>query len=189
MRRDGFTLIEMLVVLALMCIMYVAMYSPGAKFYQERQKTACVRNLQMIHMALKLYAQENHNAFPALPAAATAEEPLSLLVPRYTTDAATFVCPGTKDRQNTISYAYYMGRRAGESAGEALMSDRQVDTRAKLQGEIIFSADGDPPGRNHRRFGGNILFCDGHVETSDIHATRDLPLPTGVVLLNPRAGR
>lgn len=189
MRRDGFTLIEMLVVLALMCIMYVAMYSPGSKFYQDRQKSACARNLQMIHMALRLYAQENHDTFPALPAAATSDEALGLLVPRYTTDTAAFRCPGTKDRAKTFSYAYYMGRHAGDAAETPLMTDRQVDARGKVQGEILFSVDGNPPGRNHRRFGGNVLFCDGHVETWDVHAPRDLLLPAGVALLNPRAER
>ena len=198
MRRGGFTLIEMLVVLVLMCIMYVAMYSPGSKYYQARQKSACLRNLQLIHMALKLYAQENHDTFPASAAAATAEAPLSLLVPRYTVDTAPFICPGTKDRrlpgaqpfaQRTISYAYYMGRHINDGADVALLSDRLVDTRAKLRGEIVFSVDGRAPGQNHRRYGGNVLFCDGHVETFGIHAPRDLPVPAGVALLNPRPGQ
>ena len=195
MRRGGFTLIEMLVVMALMCIMYVAMYSPSSKFYQERQKAVCARNLQMIHIALKIYAGDNHDAFPIVTGATSAEAPLSLLVPRDTADTAVFICPGTRDRrlpeaqsfaQRTISYAYYMGQHATDGADQLLMSDRQVDARAKIQGEIVFSVDGTPPGRNHRRYGGNFLYIDGHVETSELHAAHDLPCPPGVVLLNPR---
>jgi prepilin-type N-terminal cleavage/methylation domain-containing protein/prepilin-type processing-associated H-X9-DG protein len=195
MRPTGFTLVELLVVMALMCIMYVMLYSPGAKYYQQRQKAACARNLQLIHVALNIYAAENRGRFPVVPGAATSEPPLSLLTPRCTADTAPFICPGTKDKRlpaaepfasRRISYAYYMGRQARDDATAPLMSDRQVDTRTKAQSELLFSPDARPPGNNHRQFGGNILFCDGHVETCDTHAPRELPASPPVLLLNPR---
>jgi prepilin-type processing-associated H-X9-DG protein len=67
-----------------------------------------------------------------------------------------------------------------------LVSDEQCDVRAKRKGDALFSNTGKEPGNNHRGYGGNVLFVDGHVETGDAIATRDLAIPAGVVLLNPK---
>ena len=145
-------------------------------------------------MALTIYANDHNTKFPDNPAARTSEEALDCLVPRYTSDTSIFICPGSKDsslpsgesfRKRNISYAYYMGRRASD-AQEVLMSDRQVDTKARSVGDSAFSLTGKPPGNNHRKFGGTFLFLDGHVESSPAHVRVAIPLPEGVVLLNPR---
>ena len=199
MKRRGtssFTLIEMLVVIAVVMILYVLLLGPSAESSARRKLILCEKNLQQLSIALKMYATDYHDAFPVVPGAATSEAPLSLLVPRYTSDTSLFICPGSGDRalreavpfpDRTISYAYCMGRRKSNDAGALLVSDRQVDTIPKIEQQLIFSPDGKPPGNNHRQFGGNLLFCDGHIETSPPHAGRALPLGDGVVLLNPRS--
>lgn len=146
-------------------------------------------------MAFSLYANDNQGAFPQLKEARTSEAPLSLLVPRSTTETAMFICPGSSDKslpegesfaQRRISYAYYMGRSTNHSAGEVLLTDWQVDTRAKTAGQPLFSADGKKPGNNHDKDGGNLLLGSGEVLASGPKAERDLPLPPGVALLNPK---
>ena len=87
-------------------------------------------------------------------------------------------------RSHKISYAYFMGRSLTNSQ-QVIMSDRQVDTRAKSAGQAVFSTTGKPPGSNHRKFGGNFLFCDGHTETSSSLAPFPLTLTNGEALLNP----
>ena len=76
--------------------------------------------------------------------------------------------------------------RSGADAGQPLMSDRQVNALSKTSGQLLFSPSGEPPGNNHAKFGGNLLFCDGHCEPSPARAPFPIPLPAGVVLLNPR---
>ena len=195
MRSRGFSLLELLITMALILILYVLLMSPGSKPHQERQKIACQTNLRNIHMALKIYAMENQDAFPATKDASSSEAPLSLLIPRYTTVTESFTCPGSRDAplpegepftNRKISYAYYMNHTAKDGADQPLLSDEQVNTEAKLTGQGLFSAGGKGPGSNHRGYGGNILFCDGHVEPAETKAPRDLPCPTGIVLLNPR---
>jgi prepilin-type processing-associated H-X9-DG protein len=66
------------------------------------------------------------------------------------------------------------------------MSDKQVDNLAKASGQDVFSTTGKPPGNNHEKSGGNILFCDGRAEFSPARAPFALPLGEGVVLLNPK---
>ncbi len=191
----GFTLIELLLVITLILLMYVMAYGPAQKSYQEKKLLLCQKNLQMMDIALKIYGTDSRGSYPVTPGARTSEIPLSLLVPRYTSETEMFVCPGSADRSlpaakpftnRKISYAYYMGRTTNDSAEAALITDEQVNTLPRKPGDPIFSITGRRPGDNHRQFGGNLLFCDGHVQSSEARANLELPLTNGVVLLNPK---
>ena len=176
-------------------VMYFMMFGPGSKYGQARRKTACAANLAQMQMALSLFAAEHDGTFPVVLGASSSEAPLSELVPKYTTDTNIFVCPGSSTARlpaaqpfanRRISYAYYMGLKANDSPDAPLVSDAQVNVHPKRKGDAAFSTTGSAPGNNHRRYGGNVLFLDGHVETNDALATRDLVIPIGVVLLNPK---
>jgi len=196
-RRDssGFTLIELMVVITIILILYVLAYGPAQKSYQEKKLILCQKNLQMIQVAMKIYAADYHDSYPFVPGAATAEVPLSLLVPHCTTETAIFICPGSANRSlpeaepfadRKISYAYYMGHTTRDGADAMLLSDAQLNTLPKHAGEPMFSVSGKRPADNHRKFGGNVLFCDGHAEHFDPVASRDLLFTNPVVLLNPK---
>jgi len=191
----GFSLVELLVSMAIVTIAYVTMFGGGSKYGQTRSKTACAANLAQMYMALSLYGAEHNDAYPVQPGATSSESPLSELVPHYTTDTSIFICPGSRtsmlpsaqpfgDRR--ISYAYYMGLTRASSPDNALVSDAQIDVHPKQKGDTLFSTTGSGPGCNHRGYGGNVLFVDGHVETGDSLAQRNLPIPSGIVLLNPK---
>jgi prepilin-type processing-associated H-X9-DG protein len=143
---------------------------------------------------MQIYGNESNGNYPVVANAPTSEVPLDLLVPKFTADTATFVCPGSKDsalssgeslRKGRISYSYYMGRKVAD-ASEALLSDKQVDTKAKTAGQNAFSANGKAPGNNHHQYGGNFLFVDGHAETTPPSLPFSVALPSPVVLLNPK---
>jgi prepilin-type processing-associated H-X9-DG protein len=143
---------------------------------------------------LQIYASDHDGWFPRATNAQTSEAPLSQLVPRYTSVTEPFICPGSKDERlpegepferRKISYAYYMGRRATDT-NEVLMSDAQVNTEPKIQGQPVFSSNGQKPGNNHHQYGGNLLFTDGHVTMSGAKAPFSIVLTQGVVLLNPK---
>ena len=193
-RRSGFTLIEMLITLALMCIMAVMLYGFGSQSHQRSQQKLCADNLQKIYLAMQIYANDFHGALPQNANVVTSEGVLDELVPKYTADTSIFICPGGRDaplpsgeplRDHKISYAYYSGRRL-ETPQVALMSDRQINAEPKRAGEMVFSRDGRPPGNNHHKFGGNFLFCDGSVEFSPAQLAFSLAGAPGVLLLNPK---
>ena len=143
-RRDsqrGVSLVEMLVTLAIMLILFVMLYGFSSASHQRQQKLVCQKNLSVIHLALEIFAREHDGAFPADTNALTSEDALAPLVPKYTATTELFICPGSKDKaipdgesfaRRRISYAYYMGQRAGSST-ELLMSDQQIDTRKENQ--------------------------------------------------------
>ena len=193
-RLVAFSLVEMLAVVAIMLILFVAMFGFSSRSHQQTQQKSCLKNLQMIHVALEIFSGDHDGVFPVQPDAATSEAALAPLIPKYIAATAPFICPGSKDKplpegepfgKRRISYAYAMGARAG-SATELLMSDEQVDTRPKAQGQPVFSTNGKRPGNNHHRYGGNLLFCDGHAETISALAPVSLVSTQSAVLLNPR---
>jgi type II secretory pathway pseudopilin PulG len=190
----GFSLIEMIVTLALMIVIFTMMFGFASAKHQRTQKQLCGDSLQKIFLALQIYANDFHGALPAKANAATSEEPLELLVPKYSADTSIFVCPGGRDAEikpgvpltkTKISYAFYMGRKLDESQA-VLLSDRQISTEPKRAGEMVFSANGKSPGNNHHRYGGNFLFTDGSVQGSGPQLSFSLAAVPGVVLLNPK---
>ena len=192
--EPGFSLVELLIVLALMIILTVMMWGFTSESHQHAAQRACRQNLEKIYVALQIYANDFGGKLPENTNVTRSEEPLSLLVPRYTADTSIFICPGSKDSplpsgvsfaNRKISYAYYMGQRLGD-AHQPLMSDWQVNTLPKKAGDLMFSATGKPPGNNHYKYGGNILFCDGHAELTPPALPFSLVITHGVVLLNPK---
>jgi prepilin-type N-terminal cleavage/methylation domain-containing protein len=194
----GFSLVELLVTLALLVILSTMMYGFASARHQRTQRQLCADNLQKIFLAMQIYANDFKGALPQNTNAATSEEALAALVPRYTSDTSIFICPGGRDAlipageplaRHKISYAYYMGRRLDASPDapqSVLMSDRQIDTEPKRAGEMVFSTDGKPPGNNHHKYGGNFLFNDGSVQTSGPQLKFSILSAPGVVLLNPK---
>lgn len=193
--RAAFSLVELLITLALIIIMAVMLHGFGSRSNQQRQMKSCQKNLQTIYLALDIFANEHGGLFPAQAGAQTSEEPLSMLVPRYTVASDAFVCPGSKDSalptaepfaRRKISYAYFMGRALTNDPGELLMTDRQIHTQLKAKGSQMFSTDGDAPGNNHHKYGGNYLFVDGRLEQSAALAQFPVTAAPGGVLLNPK---
>jgi prepilin-type N-terminal cleavage/methylation domain-containing protein/prepilin-type processing-associated H-X9-DG protein len=193
--RAGFSLVELLIVMFIIVVLYTLYLSGGSRGFQTRQLKNCEQNLDIIYVALKTWANDNSNSFPTLANAQTSEPPLSQLIPRYTTGTEYFICPGSKDSKlsdakpfagSKISYAFYMGHSANDGADQPLLSDRQVNTSPKTAGQPLFSPDGKKPGNNHDKYGGNVAFCDGNVQSSPPVAVFNLTNAPGVVLLNPR---
>jgi prepilin-type N-terminal cleavage/methylation domain-containing protein len=128
----GFSLVELLIVLALMIIMTTMMWGFGSASRQRAGKKACQQNLSKIYLALQIYANDFGGKLPEPAGARTSEEALCVLVPRYTADTSVFICPGGRDsalpegrsfRDRTISYAYCLGAHWND-AQQMLMSDR-----------------------------------------------------------------
>lgn len=195
LRREGFVLLEMVVVMGLLIFIFTLYFSRGSVKFQKQQQAACRQNLQLILVALQTYANDHKDKFPVEANAVTSEVPLSHLVPKYTTRSDLFVCPGSKQskppqsesfRERRIGYAYVMGLTAQSPADQFVMSDSMLNTLPKKAGDLAFSADGKKPANNHEKFGGVILFVDGRAEISPPKLTLNLTNPPQTQILNPK---
>jgi prepilin-type N-terminal cleavage/methylation domain-containing protein/prepilin-type processing-associated H-X9-DG protein len=194
----GFSLVELLVTLALMVIMISMFHGFASAKHQRTQKELCHDNLQKIYLALQIYANDFRGALPQNTNAQTSEDVLGALVPKYSADTSIFICPGGRDSEipageplsrHKISYAYFMGRWLNDSPTTpptVLLSDRQINAEPKRAGEMVFSENGQAPGNNHHKYGGNFLFADGSVQGSGPQLMFSLAAAPGVVLLNPK---
>lgn len=193
-RRNAFSLLELLIVSTVFVILTVFLLGGFGPSKHKRALADCRKNLQKIYLALSIYENDNQGAFPAWHGAATAAQPLSLLVPKSTTVTEMFICPGSDDQPlpeaesfaaRKISYAYYMGLTSNDGPGTIIVSDAQIDAAPKNSGQQLFSADGKKPGNNHGQEGGNLLFLGGEAVGSGPRASRDLRYAPAVRLLNP----
>ncbi|HEV7404806.1 MAG TPA: type II secretion system protein [Chthoniobacteraceae bacterium] len=194
-RRHGFSYVELLVSTTIIGILYLIYLGPGSRGHEMKAKAECAQRMAQLHLSLAMYAQDHEGAFPAVAGATSADGPLDLLVPQYTADTSLFICPAGVPSAlpaampiagRRISYAYYMGVKTGpDDATTPLLTDSQIDTAPRLSGDRLFAEKHVAPGGNHRRFGGNVLFADGHVEPMETTASRSLVPAPGVTLLNP----
>jgi type II secretory pathway pseudopilin PulG len=194
-RRAAFSLVELVIVAALIFVLFTVYWSRGSASYQRKQMAACRNNLQTAYLALEGYAADHNEKYPVLTEAKTSEAPLSLLIPQYTARTELFICPGSKDsalpsaepfHTRRISYAYLMGITSKAPGEQWLLSDRQVNTLPKEKGAQVFSLDGKAPGNNHDKYGGVILFAGGNAELTRSRTDYAITNPAGTAMLNPR---
>ncbi len=63
-RHDGFTLVELLVVLATIAILAALLLPALGRSKSRAQSAACLNNLRQLGIGFQLYLQDNHDTFP-----------------------------------------------------------------------------------------------------------------------------
>jgi prepilin-type N-terminal cleavage/methylation domain-containing protein/prepilin-type processing-associated H-X9-DG protein len=87
MARRGFTIVELLTVIAMIAILAAILFPVFAKAREAARTQTCRSNLFNIGMALRMYAVEHGGKYPPK------EDDLSPLLGRYLLQQQVFVCP------------------------------------------------------------------------------------------------
>jgi prepilin-type N-terminal cleavage/methylation domain-containing protein/prepilin-type processing-associated H-X9-DG protein len=181
--RAGFTLIEILVVVAIIAILAAILFPVFARARENGRRAACMSNLKQIALAFQQYLQENDNRYPPSPTLDSNGIPLDgtsygwawTLKDEIKNDQV-FQCPSEPDKASFTDY--WMN-------GELLNKN---EVRIRQPANVILNGDGDGAGGSAdyalgstltpeysdwdvsasyttRHLGGaNYSFTDGHVK-------------------------
>ena len=91
--RKGFTLVELLVVVAVVSLLAAMLLTAAACTRVEARKTTCMDNIKEVGNSLQIYANDHRGAWPSVPN--DSSETLHLLYDDYLDDLGFLACPAT----------------------------------------------------------------------------------------------
>jgi prepilin-type N-terminal cleavage/methylation domain-containing protein/prepilin-type processing-associated H-X9-DG protein len=193
LRNTAFTLVELLVVVAIIGIMAALLLPVLSKGQLRARRIACVSNLKQMGDAFHLFAHEHNGKFPMQVASAEGGS-LEFVNNGYAVhgdfyfsyrhfqtlsndlvNAKLVFCPSELYRQMATNFAalrnenvsYFVGVNADfAQPGSVLAGDRNITNEFEAAGTIVRSGFGTSlhwTSELHR-YKGNILFADSHVE-------------------------
>lgn len=194
LRRKGFTLVELLVVIVLILILAGLVYSVASSAIRRGHSAVCAQQLRQIGVATQLYC-EDHDGFVPPYAFHGYTDRLGGVVPEggvelkaalglYGAVDSQFYCPldrhaGTMAQKGDdyvdnrhSSYLYSMVRGVFGHVGVDWVSFRISSvpdvSRSKHLFDSVLQPGSKAVGYGHGRMV-NVLYYDGHVVSEDIH--------------------
>jgi len=117
--RKGFTLIELMVVMAIILIL-AGLLTPGLMSAREQaKKTNCLNNLKQIYTAMQLYITAENEQYPAVSGWG------GLLYPQYLDDDNVFDCQDKagKGTASNPDYSYTVQPTSGMTSNTVIITD------------------------------------------------------------------
>jgi len=172
-RTKAFTLLELMVVIAIVAVLAGVMVPFIARKRQASQRAACRMNLTWQGLAFSLYANDWHGWYPTTGVGVPRgrEESLwslSQALCYVDNDARAFVCPNSSEQAEFQPSCKVQPLKCMTAKGCSYAYDHQKPP--KTPAGVAICADkpdvSSPGGRNsinHRNQGQNVLYFDCHV--------------------------
>jgi prepilin-type N-terminal cleavage/methylation domain-containing protein len=183
--RHGFTLIEMLVVIAIITILAGLLLPVLARAREQARRTACSNNLANIVKCCHLYALDHDAVFPIYGASLDSDglKALNLLFnDKYLKDARVFACPSANANLSIRQATDKIGKVSGQSiSGGGDWMDAvtdppaygydpghtTVDSFAGVVGDFSPDSTMNSPNHGGNRPGQNLGVAPGSVQWLD----------------------
>jgi prepilin-type N-terminal cleavage/methylation domain-containing protein/prepilin-type processing-associated H-X9-DG protein len=164
-KRNGFSLIELLVVIGIVALLTAIVLPSFGKAREMARRTKCAANLRSVGLGLRMYLNESNEIMPiaaAMPSQNLNDYPrICDVLANYVGDPETFRCPSDTvkkffDREGS-SYQYDV-MLGGSQVSESYLSERFGDSLTPVM------YDYEPfHGRAGESGSTNYLFADLHV--------------------------
>jgi prepilin-type processing-associated H-X9-DG protein len=119
MNRKGLSLVEVLVIIAIIGILAAILLPALAKSRPHRGRGACVNNLKQLGLVLNMYTNENNGKFPPIDNVTNNFMFESdVLYPEYLSDAAILACPSDPEYYPDKNFRLVWDHPDGTPAGQ-----------------------------------------------------------------------
>ncbi len=169
--RRAFTLVELLVVVAVIAVLAAILLPVLSKAKEQGRATACLGNLRQIGIALQIYVHENDDRMPVLmnfgastnsPGITNGLPTIDLVLSNHLGSLQVLRCP-SDDRQifeRTGSSYWWNHLLNGQPADQLKAFSIALESH---EAPLVF--DKEPFHRNRgERLGYNFLYADGHIQ-------------------------
>ncbi len=151
----SFTLIEMIVVMAVILMLSLLVYSVTMKAIKKGDGVQCISNMRQLGMGLSMFMQE-HGKYPDAARYASQYEKDSIIdcLSGYIDDTRLFICPSSDEsfKQAGLSYIYNTEAKANTTTNQWLLVDARL------------------PGSPNPHLGNRatVLWSDCHAKTEEV---------------------
>ena len=151
----SFTLIEMIVVMAIILMLALLVYSVTVKAIKKGEGIQCISQMRQLGIALAMYLQD-YGRYPDAVRYASQNEGGSIIdcLANYIDNTKVFVCPSCEEtfKQAGLSYIYNTEAKANITTNQWLLVDARL------------------PGSPNPHLGdrATVLWSDGHAEVEEV---------------------
>jgi len=168
--RRAFTLVELLIVIAIIAVLAALLLPVLAKAKEQGRATACLSNLRQIGVALQIYVHENNNRMPVMYDAllstngtpTTNLATIDLVLTNHIGSPKILRCPSDDKElfENTGSSYSWNFLLNGQPADQLKAFSIALESH---EAPLVFDKEPFHRGRGPQ-LGHNFLYADGHIQ-------------------------
>lgn len=170
MKRNSFTLMEMLIVMAIITVLCALFLPVAMKGIAKGRQCQCLGHLKQIGLAIQMYANDWNGALPYAKRHTYADDSQSIVscLSSYIDNPDTYICESTEKpfkNQYRLSYVYNI-------TGDVMDASQQIGRPAQSivtgnPAETWILVDARSLGKLNPHFDfADSLWLDGHVEAT-----------------------
>jgi prepilin-type N-terminal cleavage/methylation domain-containing protein len=164
MRKTAFTLVELLVVVAILCVLFALLFPVVSMMREYARRTICINNLRQLGIIIGTYSADSGGELPGIcwyEGGMYTNDNLSRLYPDYTTEFKSFVCPATR---NIVENVNDLKRSANSRTGRGI-SYEYIKSKTVRWG----MSRGDYKGSSPVLYDTDNRGDPGHIDADDNH--------------------